>query len=218
MSSCRAFKMFCKDTDKAAIKEDSPDLEALLSKFVNIEHTADATFLDEENNVSKKNLKVFYFLDKNLEENKGLKTVLGHSYTFDEDQNESTGTWTAVYDHNIRSYHVISTTNDLSTTFNISKSTTSIVAHSSSTTSGSRSNNPIRGYLKHKSSQSCTLRGNCINKVYCRCWGIINEGKAWNNCIDQGEANCKGKFPNLSVAASCTKCEAGGGGRAGGGE
>ena len=195
MSSCRAFKMFCKDTDK----EDSPDLESLLGKFVNIEHTADATFLDEENNVSKKNLKVFYFLDKNLEENKGLKTVLGHSYTSDEDQNTSTGTWTAVYDPNARSYHVISTTNDLSTTFNVGKSTTSIVAHSSSVTSGSRSNKPIRGYTRFN-LRSCTLRGNCINTVYKNCWNIINEDKAWKNCIDQGEAKCKGKFPNWSAA------------------
>ena len=173
-----------------------------MRKFVNIEHTVVGTFLDEENNVSKKNMKIFYYLPKRLEKNKDLKTVVGHSFIIDENQNRSNGTWSAVYDSHNRAFRVKSTVKDLSIDFHVGKNTKSIVALSSSTTSDSRSKGAaITGHLQHLYSK-CTNSSLCNICIRLAC----NEesGSAWKNCIDKGQKICN-NIPNPNASASgCT--------------
>jgi len=189
--------MFCKDADK----EDSPDLEALLGKFVNIEHRVDATYVDENDVVSKETFSVLFVMNKDLVENKDLKSVIGPIVSVDD--NRSQGMWSAVYDDHVGVYNVKTTcmwvgeydehNYNTELEFIFGSKTGTIYAHaikySSDTDSlelRSNDNNITKGVatISLSNSPSCTLRGNCWKKVYNKCYGI-HTYNAWNKCITQ---------------------------------
>jgi len=225
MSCCRAFKMFCKDADKAVDKEDSPDLEALLGKFVNIEHNIDATYVDENDEVSNDVLSVLFVWNSGLVENKNLKTVLGPIISVDGEAIR--GSWTGAYTEHTGYYEIKATMRNIGSNsiteieFKVGSKTTSIHAHvknssSDTTTSRSSVNNTKKGFatINNKLPKKCSE--NLINN-------LLNSGTKQNvptlpnkqeskplpactaryTCIRKKKFLCHEKFTNYYNFTNC---------------
>jgi len=219
--------MFCKDADKAVDKEDSPDLEALLGKFVNIEHNIDATYVDEKDEVSNDALSVLFVLNSGLVENKNLKTVLGPIISVGD--NTYQGMWMGVYDDHVGSYEIKGTMRNIGSNsiteiqFQVGSETETINAHatkssSDTTTLRSSVNNTKKGVatINNKLPKKCSE--NQTNN-------LLNSGTKQNvptlpnkqkyiplpactaryTCISKKKISCYENFTNYKKFAKCLK-------------